>query len=105
MLNTSLGEPIPGTGNLYVLMSSRGPIVIDWNNAHIGNPLEDVARSRLMLSGVAMTEPSLRPALDLFRIDNFWAAAGVNPAEYGRPELDRFVRSGACYKKQVSAKP
>ena len=25
--------------------------------------------------------------------------AGRNPAEYGRPELDRFVRSGACYRK------
>ena len=26
-----------------VMLSPRGPIVIDWNNAHIGNPLEDVA--------------------------------------------------------------
>jgi hypothetical protein len=49
-----------------VLMSPRGPIVIDWNNAHIGNPLEDVARSRLMFSGLAVAEPSLRPGLDLF---------------------------------------
>ena len=49
-----------------VLMSPRGPIVIDWNNAHIGNPLEDVARSTLMLSGVAMSEPSLRPSIDRF---------------------------------------
>ena len=32
------------------------------------------------------------------RIDNFRAAAGKNPAEYGRPELDRFDRSGAYYK-------
>ena len=38
------------------------------------------------------------------RIDNFRAAAGKNPAEYGRPELDRFVRSGAYYKKQVCGK-
>jgi hypothetical protein len=29
------------------------------------------------------------------RIDNFRAVAGKNQAEYGRPELDRFVRSGA----------
>jgi hypothetical protein len=29
------------------------------------------------------------------RIDNFRAVAGKNPAEYGRPELGRFVRSGA----------
>ena len=33
------------------------------------------------------------------RIDDFRAAAGKNPAEYGRPELDRFVRSGAYYDK------
>jgi Ser/Thr protein kinase RdoA (MazF antagonist) len=49
-----------------VLMSPRGPIVIDWNNAHIGNPLEDVARSTLMLSGVSMVEPSLRSPIDHF---------------------------------------
>ena len=33
------------------------------------------------------------------RIDIFRAAAGVNPAEYGQPELDRSVRTGAYYKK------
>jgi Ser/Thr protein kinase RdoA (MazF antagonist) len=49
-----------------VLLSSRGPVVIDWNNAHIGNPLEDVARSNLMLAGVSMSEPALSSALDLF---------------------------------------
>jgi hypothetical protein len=32
------------------------------------------------------------------RIDNFRAAAGKTPAEYGRPELERFVRTGAYYK-------
>ena len=31
------------------------------------------------------------------RIDNFRAAAGKSPAEYGLPELDRFVRTGAYY--------
>ena len=39
-----------------VLQSPRGPIVIDWNNAHIGNPLEDVARSTLMLAGARVSE-------------------------------------------------
>jgi hypothetical protein len=33
------------------------------------------------------------------RIDSFRAAVGKEPAEYGRPGLDRFVRSGAYYKK------
>jgi hypothetical protein len=51
---------------LNVLISSRGPIVIDWNNAHIGNPLEDVARSKLILCGVSVSEPSLRSLIDLF---------------------------------------
>lgn len=49
-----------------VLMSPRGPIVIDWNNAHIGNPLEDVARSTLILSGFSVTHPSYRPIIDQF---------------------------------------
>jgi hypothetical protein len=42
-----------------VILSPRGPVVIDWPNGHIGDPLEDVARSLLMLEGAAMTEPSL----------------------------------------------
>jgi len=49
-----------------VLMSPRGPIVIDWNNAHIGDPLEDVARSTLILSGVSVSQPSYRSILDPF---------------------------------------
>lgn len=49
-----------------VLISPRGPVVIDWNNAHIGNPLEDVARSTLILAGVSVSEPSLRSSIDLF---------------------------------------
>ena len=49
-----------------VLMSPRGPIVIDWNNAHIGDPLEDVARSSLILSGVSMSEPTYRSSIDRF---------------------------------------
>jgi DUF1680 family protein len=31
------------------------------------------------------------------RIDNFRAAAGKDPAQYGRSDIDRFVRSGAYY--------
>jgi aminoglycoside phosphotransferase (APT) family kinase protein len=49
-----------------VLIGPRGPVVIDWNNAHIGNPLEDVARSRLMLAGATRTEPTARAVLDQF---------------------------------------
>jgi Ser/Thr protein kinase RdoA (MazF antagonist) len=49
-----------------VLMSPRGPIVIDWNNAHIGNPLEDVARSTLILSGVPVSQPSYQALIEQF---------------------------------------
>jgi tRNA A-37 threonylcarbamoyl transferase component Bud32 len=49
-----------------VLMSRRGPIVIDWNNAHIGNPLEDVARSTLILSGVPVSQPSYQTLIKRF---------------------------------------
>ncbi len=49
-----------------VLLSPRGPIVIDWNNAHTGNPLEDAARSELILSGFAASQPSFRTLIDQF---------------------------------------
>jgi Ser/Thr protein kinase RdoA (MazF antagonist) len=49
-----------------VLMSPRGPVIIDWNNASIGNPLADVALSELILSGVAVLEPSYRSPVDQF---------------------------------------
>ena len=50
-----------------VLLSPRGPIVIDWNNAHIGNPLKDVARSSLILEGVSISQPEVQPLVDQFR--------------------------------------
>jgi len=49
-----------------VILSPRGPVVIDWNNAHIGNPIEDVARSKIILAGAAVTEPAARPSIDRF---------------------------------------
>ena len=52
---------------LNVLLSPKGPIVIDWNNSHIGNPLEDVARSKLLLVGASRMYPSLKKTLDRFR--------------------------------------
>ena len=33
-----------------VIFSSKGPVVIDWDNACRGNPLADVARVMLMMS-------------------------------------------------------
>jgi aminoglycoside phosphotransferase (APT) family kinase protein len=33
-----------------ILMSPRGPLIIDWSNAAKGNPAADVARTKLMIS-------------------------------------------------------
>ena len=33
-----------------ILMSMRGPIVIDWNDVSLGNPLADIARTLLLLN-------------------------------------------------------
>jgi tRNA A-37 threonylcarbamoyl transferase component Bud32 len=49
-----------------VIMSPQEPMIIDWNNASVGNPLEDVARTSLILSGVAVSDPSTRPLIDWF---------------------------------------
>ena len=49
-----------------VILSPRGPVVIDWNNALSGSPMGDVARSILMLSGTARTESALKDTLNLF---------------------------------------
>jgi aminoglycoside phosphotransferase (APT) family kinase protein len=49
-----------------ILMSPQRPIVIDWNNAHIGDPLEDVARTHLIIDEAAFIEPSIRTILDIF---------------------------------------
>lgn len=61
-----------------LVMSSRGPIVIDWNNSHAGNPLEDVARSRLILAGHSHMHPSLTRTLDQFQakyLDHYFELA------------------------------
>lgn len=49
-----------------VLMSPQGPVIIDWNNAAVGDPLSDVARTTLMLSGVSVSEPLYRSRIDQF---------------------------------------
>jgi uncharacterized protein (TIGR02172 family) len=40
-----------------VLMTRRGPVVIDWIDATRGNPTADVARSSIILQGAALTNP------------------------------------------------
>lgn len=50
-----------------IVQSPRGSIVIDWNNSHIGNPLEDVARTKLILTGFSLMVPTISGAVDRFR--------------------------------------
>ena len=50
-----------------VILSPRGPIVIDWPNCHIGDPLEDVARTMLIVEGAVISQPTLAAEVDRFR--------------------------------------
>jgi uncharacterized protein (TIGR02172 family) len=49
-----------------VIQSPRGAIVIDWNNAHLGDPLEDVARTKLIMMGFSRMVPNVSGAVDRF---------------------------------------
>jgi len=42
-----------------VMITARGPVVIDWTDATRGNPLADVARSSVIILGVTAPTPSV----------------------------------------------
>jgi aminoglycoside phosphotransferase (APT) family kinase protein len=67
-----------------ILMSPRGPIAIDWNNAHIGDPLEDVARTHLIIDEEAFIEPSTRRILDIFNPAYLYRYFELHPNEQQR---------------------
>jgi len=51
-----------------VLMTSKGPVIIDWIDATRGNPMADVARSSLLMSKAHIPDDKpLRWLLNLFR--------------------------------------
>lgn len=51
-----------------VLLTERGPVIIDWIDAANGNPLGDVARSSLLMNEAHLPEDKrMRWALNLFR--------------------------------------
>jgi aminoglycoside phosphotransferase (APT) family kinase protein len=62
-----------------ILMSSRGPIIIDWMSATRGNPLADVARTSLMFRMA-----SLPPGMSTYRRWLFQAARRLFHAVYLR---------------------
>lgn len=69
-----------------VILSTRGPVVIDWTNASAGRPEVDVALTMLiMLSvdaaeivGTASSAPSLGALRNLF-LDAYLATCGIDP--------------------------
>lgn len=78
------GDLHPGN----VLISSRGPIAIDWENASLGSPLADVARTALLLETAYFylpqtpDYPSIADAIALFRklyLQAYCAITGADP--------------------------
>jgi hypothetical protein len=55
-----------------VLLSSRGPVVIDWTNATHGDPDADVARTSLMLKLGAMPPGTPRLIRSLNQVGRGW---------------------------------
>ncbi len=79
------GDLHPGN----VLMSARGPLAIDWENASLGSPLADVARTSLLLETAHFylpetpDYPSIVQAIALFRqlyLQSYCAITGADPA-------------------------
>jgi aminoglycoside phosphotransferase (APT) family kinase protein len=77
-----------------VMLTSAGPVVIDWNNVSAGPPAADVAMAWLIMA-TSEIEPAppawLRPALAAIRatfVRRFRAVAGDDPG----PELARVAR-------------
>ena len=62
--------PVPGDAVVHldlhplnVLITSRGPVVIDWTNARAGTPGSDVALTWLLASSVPIPGPRWKAAL------------------------------------------
>ena len=72
-----------------VIMAPSGPVVIDWANACIGRPGDDVARAwALMACAEVQVSPFVRPILNRVRrslVDGFVDAAGRDEARVSLP--------------------
>ena len=71
-----------------ILMSSRGPIIVDWNDATRGDPHADVARS-LVIAQFAAGQPGVRIAFDL--------------ELFQRSYLERYLQLGDVSHQRVEA--
>lgn len=81
---------------LNVLMSPRGPVIIDWTNAAAGEPGFDVALAWILMATADITEPQpVRAIVGGFRklfVRHFVDAAGRDGAR-------RFLRAAGEYRR------
>jgi aminoglycoside phosphotransferase (APT) family kinase protein len=85
-----------------VVLSRRGPVVIDWTNARAGDPAADVARTIVAIRTGTVEAPSpwlrtwtkiLRPAF----LRTFTAAAGLDLNAHWRNEIEARIADPAVY--------
>jgi tRNA A-37 threonylcarbamoyl transferase component Bud32 len=79
---------------LNILLSRRGPVVIDWSNAGDGQPLEDVAHSQVILATSDADFPRwlerVGRAVRRRFVETYLAGVGLRPGpELLRPAADR----------------
>lgn len=74
-----------------IIMSPRGPVIIDWMNAFVGNPAADVARTSMMI-GLAELPPDAP----------LWLSDGAYRARFGEEYLAAYSRLSGMAPEDVS---
>lgn len=72
-----------------ILMTTEGPIVIDWVDATRGNPLADVTRTSLLLTVGALPPGTSAPARRLMEAMRRWFRAAYMRRYFQRRPGDR----------------
>jgi len=85
-----------------VVLSQRGPVVIDWTNARAGDPAADVARTIVALRTGTVEAPTLwlRTWTKILRptfLRTFTAAAGLDLEAHWRTEIEARIADPAVY--------
>lgn len=85
-----------------VMLSQRGPMVIDWTNARAGDPGADVARTIVAIRTGTVEGPglALRTATRLLRplfLRAFTAAAGLDLSAHWRSQIEARIADPAVY--------
>jgi aminoglycoside phosphotransferase (APT) family kinase protein len=66
------------------LKDSKGLTIIDWNNMHSGDPIEDVARTKLILTGFSQQHPDFSPIVDPFLetyLEHYFSLSELNQSD------------------------